>query len=69
MLGSASHDERGQYRGGAAGDSTGTEVAIQNWYKNGWDTVLRPKTAILAEKIATADEKACGNNKIGYDQN
>jgi hypothetical protein len=68
MLGSASHDERGQYRGGSAGDSTGTEVAIQNWYKNGWDTVLRPKTAILAEKIAAADEKACGNNKIGYDQ-
>ena len=68
MLGSASHDERGQYRGGNAGDSTGTEVAIQNWYRGNWDTVLRPKTARLAEDIAAADEKACGNNAIGYDQ-
>jgi len=68
MLGSASHDERGQYRGGQAGDQTGTEVAIQNWYLGNWDTVLRPKTAALAEKIAVADECACGNNAIGYDQ-
>ena len=68
VLGSASHDERGQYRGGQAGDQTKTEVATQNWYKGNWDTVLRPKTNLLAEKIAAADEQACGNNAIGYDQ-
>lgn len=56
VLGSASHDERGQYRGGQAGDQTKTEVATQNWYKGKWDTVLRPKTNLLAEKIAAADE-------------
>lgn len=68
MLGSASHDERGQYRSGQAGDQTGTEVAVQNWYSWSWDTVLRPKTNALAEKIAVASERACGNKAIGYDQ-
>ena len=67
-LGSSSKDEKGQYRGGQAGDQTGAEVYIQNWYNGGWTKVLRPKSAILAEKIAVACEKACNNNNIGYDQ-
>ena len=69
VLGSASHDENGAYRGGQAGDQTGTEVHTQNWYDCGWDTVLRPIDPVLAEKIAVADEGACGNANIGYDQN
>ena len=67
-LGSSSKDERGQYHGGQAGDQTGTEVYIQNWYDGNWHSVIRPKTATLAEKIASACEKACMNNNIGYDQ-
>lgn len=68
MIGSSSKDERGQYRGGQAGDQTGKEVYINNWYAYNWTEVLRPKTALLAEKIAVACEKACANNNIGYDQ-
>lgn len=68
MLGSASKDERGQYHAGSAGDQTGVEVHIQNWYNGGWNYVIRPNSAALAEKIAAACEKACNNNNIGYDQ-
>lgn len=67
-LGSSSKDEKGQYRGGQAGDQTGKEVYIQNWYDGSWHSVIRPKSAALAEKIASACEKACNNNNIGYDQ-
>lgn len=67
-LGSSSKDEKGQYRGGQAGDQTGAEVYIQNWYDGSWHSVIRPKSAALAEKIASACEKACNNNNIGYDQ-
>ena len=68
MLGSSSKDERGEYRGGQAGDQTGKEVWILGWYDGGWTHVIRPKTAALAEKIAVACEKACNNSNIGYDQ-
>ena len=69
VLGSSSKDENGEYRGGQAGDQTGKEVWILNWYDGGWNYVIRPKSAALAEKIAAACEKACNNNNIGYDQN
>ena len=67
-IGHACHDERGKYTGGKAGDQDGTEVQISNWYNQNWDTVLRPKTQALAEKIARACEGGCNNNKIGYSQ-
>ena len=67
-IGHASIDERGKINGGAAGDSTGGEVFIREWYNGKWNVVLRPKKAIIAEKSAKACEAACSNNKIGYDQ-
>ena len=68
MLGYASKDERGSYSGGQAGDQTGKEVYINGWYDQSWTSVLRPKSAVLAEKIARQCENACKNNKIGYSQ-
>ena len=68
MLGSSSKDENGQYTGGQGGDQTGKEVHILNWYNNGWTSVLRPKDDDLAEKIASACEKGCLNDNIGYSQ-
>ena len=68
MIGSASKDERGQYVGGQAGDQTGKEVYILNWYNQNWNYVLRPIDANLAEKIARACEAGCDNNNIGYSQ-
>ena len=67
-IGSSSKDERGQYRGGQAGDQTGKEVYINDWYSYNWTNVLRPTSAALAEKLAVACEQGCNNNKIGYDQ-
>ena len=68
-IGQASRDERGRYSGGIAGDQDGKEVAIREWYNRPWNKVLRCKDTAKAEKIATAMEKACRNDNIGYDQN
>ena len=68
-IGSARIDERGKASGGKAGDQTGNELSTQNWYKHskGW-RVLRCTDTAKAEKIASAMEKACANQLIGYDQ-
>ena len=67
-IGSARIDENGNAAGGRAGDS-GREVAIEPYYTpaSGW-TVLRPKSASVADKLAYAMKRACANNNIGYDQ-
>ena len=69
-IGHASGDENSKATGGNAGDQTGKEVCIRNWYlhNKGW-VVLRCNDAGKREKIAEAMEKACANNQIGYDQN
>ena len=67
-IGHASIDERGKASGGAASDQTGKEVCTRNWYSKGWNVLLRPRSAELAEKSARACETACANPNIGYDQ-
>ena len=67
-IGLASIYERNIATGGAAGDQTGKELCIRNWYNKNWDYVLRPNNTTLAEMSAVACEKACANNNIGYDQ-
>lgn len=69
-IGHASGDENKKIKGGAAGDQTGKEVCVRDWYlhNKGW-VVLRCKEAAKREKIAEAMEKACKNSQIGYDQN
>lgn len=68
-IGHASIDERGKGRGGQAGDQTGREVCVRDWYDKGWTVCLRPKSKDIAEKSAKACEKACANKNIGYDMN
>ncbi len=68
-IGHASIDENGHARGGQAGDQTGREVCIRDWYDKGWNKVIRPKSTEAAEKIAKTMEVACKNDNIGYDQN
>lgn len=68
MIGGASGDENKQGRGGQAGNQTGKELKIQKWYNGDWHTVIRPKTAELAEKLAIQCEGACNNMNIGYDR-
>lgn len=68
MLGYASQDEYGNDRGGEAGDQTGKEVKVSEWYNHPWTKVYRCTDPVAAEKIAVAMEQACANDNIGYDQ-
>ena len=68
MISNCGHDERSKYTGGTAGDQTGTEWQIINWYPRPWKCVLRHPDAKVREKIAELAEKAAKNNLCGYDQ-
>ena len=62
------HDENGRYAGGQAGDQTGTEYQIINWYNRPWLCVLRFEDQEVAALIAEMATQAANNNMIGYDQ-
>ena len=68
-IGHASIDENGKIAGGSAGDQSKKEVCIREWYNKGWEVLLRPKSASIAEKSACFVEAAAANDAIGYDQN
>lgn len=76
IIGSARHDEKNGYTGGAKGDGLQTstpdhkgEVSMQNFYvhKKGWN-VLRPKDPDNAKRIADNMKAACNNKNLGYSQ-
>ena len=69
-LGHAVGDERGKSSGGKAGNQTGQELRLQEWYKRakGWNHVLRAKKKSIAKKIAQAAKACVANKHIGYDQ-
>lgn len=68
LIGHASKDENSRASGGKAGDQTGQEVYIRNWYNGGWDRLLRAKSSAVAGKMAKFVEDVCRSNKVGYDQ-
>lgn len=68
-IGHASIDENGKAKNGKAGDQTGREVCIRDWYAKNWDAVLRPKKKAVAEASAKACEAGAYNSHFGYDQN
>ena len=53
---------------GTAGDQTGHEVEISDWYSGGWVAVYRPNSEIIANVIAFSAEEIADNNCIGYSQ-
>ena len=67
-LSNCGHDENGRYAGGKAGDQTGTEYQIINWYDRPWLCVLRFEDKKIAAMIADMAKKAAENDLIGYDQ-
>lgn len=67
-IGQASIDERGRITGGEAGNQSGRELNIRNWYANGWTLVIRPKSETTARKMAAACRAGVSNPHIGYDQ-
>lgn len=68
-IGHASIDEHNKIQGGSAGDQSGREVCTRAYYSHskGW-YVLRPKSIMIANAIASAMLEACANRNIGYDQ-
>ena len=67
-IGHASIDERGNAAGGAAGDQTGKEICMRDWYNKGWVVLLRAKDPAVRKKIAESCIAACNNENLGYDQ-
>lgn len=68
-IGSARINEFGDIQGGMAGDQTGKECAIENWYlhKSGW-VIVRCKDERKRKLIAQDMVYLCDNDLIGYDQ-
>lgn len=64
------HASRPEGRGvnGAAGDQTGKEVCVRDWYNMNADFVAIHPDANVREKHAKACEAGCRNNNIGYSQ-
>jgi len=67
-IGHASIDENRKANSGVAGDQTGKEVCIRDWYDSSWHTVIRCDDPEKAELMAKACEAACKNPNVGYDQ-
>ena len=65
------HDEYYRYANGNAGDQTGTEWEVKNWYRydGGWSHVIRFEDENVAALIAQYATAAAMNDCIGYDQN
>lgn len=63
----ASIGETGSGRNNKAGDQTGREVKIGNWYYFGQTQVFRWKDRDLAKKYAKIVEALCNNDNVGYD--
>ena len=64
----ASIDERGKASGGKAGDQTGKELKVGNWYNFGQDVIIRFKSEKLAKEAAECMSWICKSNYVGYDQ-
>ena len=68
-IGNAVRDENGTGHNGQAGDQDSFEVRVQDWYlsSKGWK-IIRAKSKEVREKLAYAMQRACDNDKIGYDK-
>ena len=61
-------DEYGGIRGGKAGDQSGKEWWIINWYDQGWQCILRHPDRRVREYLAELAIEAAKNDNVGYDQ-
>ena len=61
-------DENGAYSGGQAGDQTGKEWRMRDWYNRPWTCVLRYPDQKVALKLAQLAIDAALNDHVGYDQ-
>lgn len=72
MISNCGHDENGRYSGGKAGDQTGTEWQVINWYSRPWKCVLRHPNAETLKEMTTVNDDvsklATGDNEQGTPQ-
>lgn len=68
MIANSGSDENGRYKGGKAGDQTGTEWNIRSWYNRPWNCVLHHPDPAVRSDIALLATHAANNDLIGYDQ-
>ena len=68
-IGHACKDENGKYKNGKAGDQTKVEVYIREWYNRPWSHIIRANDNVMRNKLAICMERACNNEKLGYNQN
>ena len=63
-------DENGKARGGRAGDQTGKEILVTNWYKRtgGWEVYLECTDKALAKVAADFAVQIANDDSFGYDQ-
>ena len=54
MISNCGHDENNRYKGGKAGDQTGGEWALINWYNRPWKCVLRHPDAKVKAGVILA---------------
>lgn len=67
-IGHASINERGTVSGGRAGDQTGKEVCVRNWYNKPWNVMLICKDKALAKRAAEYMKAICDDDDFGYCQ-
>lgn len=63
----ASISENGTTKG-KAGDQTGKELNIRDWYKRPWDAVIRYKDSGIASKAVESAKILTESNLVGYSQ-
>lgn len=51
-----------------AGDQTGREVFVRDWYSKPWDIMLRYKDKEISKKASEIAVKLANSNLVGYDQ-
>jgi uncharacterized protein YgiM (DUF1202 family) len=63
-------DENGGGYGGQAGDQTGREIRVQNWYNRdgGWGVVLECTDSALAARAVDFAIKIAADDSFGYDK-
>ena len=69
VISNCGKDERGQYKNGQAGDQTGKEWVLREWYSKPWKYVLRHPDPNVRSLNADLAKKAALNDNVGYDKN
>ncbi len=63
-----SGDENRGIRGGKAGDQTGRECCVRDWYSQPWDYYIEITDEAMANRAADIFTQVASRNEAGYDQ-